>query len=405
MAFGGFFDSVKEPAGKIFQGLYGAPADPRLGPEGNSAALRSGMTQGGLAMMLAGGQGQDFLSVLAQGMLASQKGAAGSQQNQLQVQNQMELAKLAQGPANMENLSRMMMSAIGAGNIDAARTLSEVLKSQMAGAGAGARRRTQRMTLESEPGSGEYHDFLVDMDTGERITDLGRTRPKTPTPTLRQVMGEDGLPRYEWMMVDEEGNPDNVASGRDPYQRPTEAMTRAYPFQNLLNDTRGPEGEVLRQGSLSALDSIAAPNRAEYWVGMKGWNELLPGEKEALFVHGTTVAEAWLRMTTGAAYTATELENAYRMFVPRPGDSAATLATKMRNRRALQEAVNDIAGGRVRRVSIGGRSFSPDEIQQNLDSLENEETQEVDPGSVQLWIQGDTLPDPDEWRRGRGGEQ
>lgn len=399
----GFFDKIRGPAGQVFRGLYGAPNDPRLSPEQNRAGLAQGMTQGGLAMMLAGGQGQDFLSVLAQGMLASQQGAAQFQQNQLQVQNQIELAQMARGPVTPENLGRMMMSAIGAGNIDAARTISEVLKSQMAAMGTGARRRTQKMTLETEPGSGEYHDFLVDMDTGERVEDLGRTRPRTPTPSLRQVLGPDGLPRYEWMMLDEEGNPENVASGRDPYQRPTEAMTRAYPFQNLLNDRMGANGEVLRQGSLSALDTMGAPNRAEYWMGMRGWNELLPEDKEALFVHGTTVAEAWLRMTTGAAYTATELENAYRMFIPRPGDSAGTLATKMRNRRALQEAVNDIASGRIRRVSIGGVTVSAEDIQANMDELENSAVDEVRADDIQAWIQGDSLPDPTEWRERRRG--
>lgn len=402
MDFNGFFDQVRGPAGRVFRGLYGAPNDPRLTNEQNQAALGSGLTQGGLAMMLAGGQpNQNFLSVLAQGMLASQQGVQQFQQNQLAVQNQMQMAEMAQGPPTPGNLGKMMMAAIGSGNIEAARTISEVLKSMMAAQGNLGRRRTAREVLETEPGSGEFHKFIIDSDTGERLADLGPDKPRLPTAQLRQVMGADGLPRYEWMTVDEQGNPQNIAAGRDPWQNSTEAMTRAYPFQNLLTDKRDPDGNVIRQGSISALDLMGAPNRAEYWIGMRGWNELLPEDKQALFIHGTAVAEAWLRMTTGAAYTATELENAYRMFIPRPGDSAGTLATKMRNRQALLEAVNDIATGRSRRVTIAGRTYTAEEIDKNLFEAETEPTDDVRADDIQAWMQGDTLPDPDEWREGR----
>jgi hypothetical protein len=56
-----------------------------------------------------------------------------------------------------------------------------------------------------------------------------------------------------------------------------------------------------------------------------------------------------LRRESGAAISQSEFDNAYRQYLPRPGDSKEVLAEKQRNR---QEAIAGIAGG-------GGQSYRP----------------------------------------------
>lgn len=58
---------------------------------------------------------------------------------------------------------------------------------------------------------------------------------------------------------------------------------------------------------------------------------------------------ATLRRESGAAIAQSEFDNAYKQYLPRPGDSAAVLAQKQRNR---QTAIASIAGG-------GGKAYKP----------------------------------------------
>ena len=362
MDFGGFFDKVKGPAGQVFRGLYGPQGgnDPRVAGNGNDT-LRAGLTQGGLAMMLGGGQGMDFLSLLAQGMLASQQGATMFQQNQLQMQNQMELAQLAQGPVTPENLGRMMMSAIGAGNIDAARTISEVLKSQMANRTA-IRPRTSRDTI-LNPETGTYHRVAIDDDTQEIIRDFGPARP-TGVPTYQPTLDPQGnmvmamvdpstvtsrapgtgtptvslVPSAEGAMGAAEGGPMRVGTP------PTQAQQALVPHLRMMPQAL--------EGLDTFLDPEQNPGRFERWPAMRGWNELASDETQMLVTLGNQMAEAWLRATTGAAYTQIEYDNAFKLFVPTPGDSVQLLEIKSRNRRALFDALQEMASGRRYTVTV-----------------------------------------------------
>jgi hypothetical protein len=79
-----------------------------------------------------------------------------------------------------------------------------------------------------------------------------------------------------------------------------------------------------------------------------------------------------LRRESGAAISQSEFDNAYRQYLPRPGDSKEVLAEKQRNR---QEAIAGIAGG-------GGQSYRPPfTFGQNGELVPNEQKPSVARGS------------------------
>jgi len=333
MAIDGLFNSIKGPASRIFQGLYGAPADPRLGEGAGRNALAQGLQQGGLAMMMAGGQpNQDFLSLLAQGMMASKAGAAQFQQNQLAVQNQMELAELAKGPVTPDNLGRMMMTAIGAGNIEAARTLSEVLKSQMAGG-----RASQRPQYITRTENGKRYRIAVDPYTMEEIS---RTEIDFPTSAFQRYSSVP-LPDDEQTYTDDTGTylrnnltgqwerihantsrPRSDAEGRA--QSFVEALQLNIPIvEEFVENPLPLEGEMYRNWLAGNLSSDRA---------------------RRLYGAAIPIGEAWLRQTTGAAYNDTEYANSALIFIPRAGDSPEVRQQKSEMMRVLMLMTKRRAG-------------------------------------------------------------
>jgi len=65
---------------------------------------------------------------------------------------------------------------------------------------------------------------------------------------------------------------------------------------------------------------------------------------QQLDLHGGILAEAFLRMTTGAAYNAQEFANAQKLFTPQPGDKDETLQLKLLNRLNLVKMLEELGG-------------------------------------------------------------
>ena len=337
MATEGFFDRLGGGVQKAFANLYGGPQDPRATPEQYQDALRSGLTQGGLAMMVGGGQpNNDFLSLLAQGMIASQQGVALHQQNALQMQNQQELATLAQGPPSADNLGRMMMSAIGGGNMDAARVISEVLKSHLAsGRTAATRPRFIHRTEED----GQRYQIAVDPFTGQEMFRNPVDRPASAISILGNAPNTEGE-----MRDSTETRAYNRVTGRfeetlyDNPERPrSEAEGRAASFIVPL------------QVNLPILDSFEEnplPLEGEMFRNFIAGN-FSSERARKLYGAAIPITEAWLRQTTGAAYNDTEYANAALLFIPRAGDSPDVLMQKRKMRSALYIMTKERSGARL----------------------------------------------------------
>lgn len=338
MDFGGFFDAVRAPASQIFRGLYGAPADPRLSEQQNQRAFGQGLTQGGLAMMLAGGSGppgsvrapNDLLSLLAQGMMASQQGTQMGQAQALRAQYQSRMQELAQGDVTPENLGRMMMSAIGAGDVQSARTLSEVLKSMMAG--GGSRMRPQYINRTE---NGQRYRIAVDPVTMEEIA---RTKIDFPVSAFRRY---SDVPRDDGRYVD-----DTATFVRNEM---TGEMERIYPNNPRARTDAEGRAEAFvpfLETSLPIIDQFEEnppPFGQEMYQNWIAGN-VASDEMRQLYNAAIPVGEAWLRQTTGAAYNDTEYANSALIFIPRFGDSEAVRAQKRQMRLMLMAMTKRRAG-------------------------------------------------------------
>lgn len=156
-------------------------------------------------------------------------------------------------------------------------------------------------------------------------------------PQLRTVQGPDGRPIYE------EWNPRTgewTATGKVAFSAPSEQERRAAFFLPFM-----PEAET------AISNFTGAPDRFSTLWQDKGFRELTSAERQELDNAATVYAEAWLRLTTGAAYNEQEFQNAYRLFAPQPGDKPATLRAKSRRRAELRATLEGTAG---RARGIGG---------------------------------------------------
>ena len=227
-----------------------------------------------------------------------------------------------------------MMHAIGSGNIDAARTISEVLKSQMASSRTGATRpRFQKVTID-----GKHYEIARDPFTGEELyrnevdfpvsafnirgdvpTEAGRYADSTGTFRYNQVTGEME-PVYQ--------NPDRPRS---------EAEGRAEAFVPML------------QASIPVVDSfdenppIFSGEMFNNWIA----GNFTPDMPRELFTAAIPIGEAWLRQTTGAAYNDTEFRNAGLLLIPRTGDSPKVRQMKRETRHLLVAMSKQRAGLRL----------------------------------------------------------
>ena len=54
--------------------------------------------------------------------------------------------------------------------------------------------------------------------------------------------------------------------------------------------------------------------------------------------------DGYLRLTTGAAFSANEMNNSHTMLIPMPGDKPGTIAPKRKTRQGLVHALQRAAG-------------------------------------------------------------
>lgn len=320
---------------ELLASLFGQ-ADPRV-PQGG--ALGAGLQSAGLGMILGSrgdGYTPTFIEVLAQGLLSGAAGASNFRQNALAQQNQIQMQEMAAMPPSPDNLARMMTHAIGAGNVDAARALSEVLKSMMAaGAAAGqVRPRFNRVVGDD----GRFYEVARDPYTGRemyrneiadpvsRYGTLEVEDPEGPFTNSRRLTRID---RLTGEVVPVEGV-DLVDPSR------TERQQQALAFISRV------------EGNVAAMNEFDNPRiLTEDAFGTPVVAAITPQQERQLFTLSIPFVEAWLRMTTGAAYNDTEFTNASRLFVPMTGDGPEVREIKAKMRAMLPVMLKQAAGVRL----------------------------------------------------------
>jgi hypothetical protein len=363
--------------------LYAGPSSSMLSQEQNDSARKQALLQAGLMALLSssgqpGGPTPHLFQILAQSALAGQAGGANARQQMVQQNRAAQLQQLmqSQGGVTREMLDQMTMQALGAGDMEAAGRLIE-LRKVMRDPTANQIPRQYRdeqgnlrlgifnpETRSFEPIEGaspvtstpttirEYRD----PQTGESFA--GRFDPATN----RIVRVEGGVPVDRSQLVPirdpdtgelsfgqfnpRTGNVEPITAGVSPASI-GEKATQARAFLEIVPD------------QIAFVDQFeGAPGRIESIIAQ----ELKPADIQQLQVAGSALAEAWLRMTTGAAYNETEFENARRMFIPMPGDSAAVLAMKSENRQRLLRMLRVVGGARAPEQQRGKDGRSLEEI-------------------------------------------
>jgi hypothetical protein len=125
----GLFDALKSGAmglGRGALGVFTGPQDPRLQTSG--VGQREALIAAGLGTLAS--QDQNPLGAIAQGAMLGQQASGEAQQRQIQMQNQARMRELmGMFGVDRQGLLQMFAESIAQGDMETARTFSEIIKS------------------------------------------------------------------------------------------------------------------------------------------------------------------------------------------------------------------------------------------------------------------------------------
>jgi len=201
---------------------------------------------------------------------------------------------------------------------------------------------TPKMLVAGEDGDESDYELWLKHNPGgsfEEYYEWRQGASRSPPTRPFTFIGPDGEEKYG--LMNPETNTIEAVNGGVPVPSRgggsnTESSKKARAFLRMI------------PASLAYIDEYqGAPSRGEEAATARGLREFTDDDQQILSIHSGLLAEAFLRMTTGAAYNAQEFENAQSFFSPRAGDRAETLQVKSENRRKLLEMLQELAGGAV----------------------------------------------------------
>jgi hypothetical protein len=202
-----------------------------------------------------------------------------------------------------------------------------------------------------------YEGQLVDMDSGE-----ARPLQGMPQSAVPQGTPQGGpAPARPYEERQEGGGVAIYENGRfkswkirPPVERaPAPAPAAGAPV--TMSEGERKTGALLQtaQVGYDTLEGLLAENggtpptlmqRAASSVGLGVGNVLSPQQLRQMDQAGYSLAEAWLRLTSGGAITPDEITNVKNAILPQPGDDPATMAQKARLRATYINAIRTAAG-------------------------------------------------------------
>jgi cell division septation protein DedD len=140
---------------------------------------------------------------------------------------------------------------------------------------------------------------------------------------------------------------------RPPVERATAPAAAGAPV--TMSEGERKTGALLQtaQVGYDTLESLLAENggtpptlmqRAASSVGLGVGNVLSPQQLRQMDQAGYSLAEAWLRLTSGGAITPDEITNVKNTILPQPGDDPQTMAQKAQLRATYIRAIRTAAG-------------------------------------------------------------
>ena len=210
-----------------------------------------------------------------------------------------------------------------------------------------------------------YEGQLVDMDSGEARPLTGMPQQGVPQGTPQSAPAPVARPYEERQ---EQGGVAIYENGRFKSWKIRPPVERPAPTPGAIPSISEGErktGALLQtaQEGYSTLEGLLAQNatppsllqRGASSIGLGVGNVLSPQQLRQMDQAGYSLAEAWLRLTSGGAITPQEIENVKSAILPQPGDDPATLAQKTRLRQTYISAIRTAAG----RGAAGANSATP----------------------------------------------
>jgi hypothetical protein len=358
----GFMDIVRQ--------LFGGAPNPMLEAQEQERAQKQAMLLAGL-QMLAGSSTQEgrapgLAQILAQGAMTGQQAgmqlqehaiAQQQQQERLQMREQI-FAAVGSGEVSRPQMEQMLLGLLRAGDHEGARSLSEYMKS-LGGGSAGRPQIVSDVIGED----GKPYKVMLDQAGNEirrwpqfETTARGIDRSTSTTKVLHKPSGkvmdvtyDRGTNQYYPAgagMGVAPLNPDDIA----PYSgTPVELNLRA---QFML-----PQAE----NAVQMVDAFeGAPDRIARMTAAKGWNEVTPEDQQLLQLAGQALGDTYLRITSGAAIKAEEVEMFISTFLPSPGDTERTIAKKRELRNDIMQGLRTLAA-RAQALGVDNLGMSREE--------------------------------------------
>jgi hypothetical protein len=217
---------------------------------------------------------------------------------------------------------------------------------------------------------------IGDEETVARLSEIrksiGNQQQQGPS-KIAEVVGPDGRPAFAH--VTPQGS--QVIPGAGPLQsQGTQARARPMTLVNpetgkpeiammdgdgnftftgqvpgTSRDAAGTEGErkgavllTMVNAALPTLDAADAPSRLDQMFANRGVYEALPAEQQMNQQAGMLIADAYIRLTSGANAPEPEVQRTMRMIIPQPGDTRELIGRKRATRQAFVAALKVAAG-------------------------------------------------------------
>lgn len=305
------------------------------------AMQKMAMARAGMGVMAAGAEGGPLTGAIGRGAgpevtnwPQQLEGAASSaaritqfqQGQELRTKRQQIISQNPRQPGESEEdwLKRLYPLFLQIGDHEVLTNLTELLK------GAGRGKINYSNYSGTNPDTGKPGTFRIPEVPGAPAELIPGVLPPKPGGVgrggMKQVPGPNGP---EWAIM----NPDTgqfESTGQPAVL--TEAQMRANALQQLTEDAS------------KYLQGQMAPNRVQALTAAKGLNEFLKSSSEELEQASSVIADAYVRVTSGAAAREEEYQRARKMITPYPGDDATTLARKSRAVERLMRALRQASG-------------------------------------------------------------
>lgn len=316
------------------------------GNQQGKPSWRRALQEAGMAIAMNSGRGHDSLTT-PQALAIGLSAYRGSMDRQSLHQLYGEIMDVNGGERSPDALRELLEASLAAGDTETAHEVAYALSVvQQGGGAAGGGYNMQRVEYVTPDDETNIQYGNYDPRQGVILDMQGR-----PVPGARPAPGGsgEGQVSLQRMTYKDESGTERVGTfnPRTGVINPIEGVSPAG-GENLSQDQAKAKSYVgLLPTQMQTLDAFKrAPNVGEFLADELGalGNFALTPEYQRVNIAGLTMADAYLRMTTGAAYSEVELASTRNMLIPMIGDTDEALDYKEYLRKQVYNMVLVRAG-------------------------------------------------------------